>query len=105
MEGTKHRKTIARYNICIWLIQNNFLEGFQILCYNCNAKQFNHGCGLKERKDIVLGIQILQRVLNSWITLPIKYQSHHAGVVQEWEIQDQISSALKKTILKDTVLE
>ena len=48
--GTKHRKTIARYNICIWLIQNNFPEGFQILCYNCNAaKQFNHGCPHKQQ--------------------------------------------------------
>ena len=49
-EGTKHRKTIARYNICIWLIQNNLPEGFQILCYNCNAaKQFNHGCPHKQQ--------------------------------------------------------
>ena len=41
--GAEHRKEKAGSgsNIYRWLIKNNFPEGFQTLCYNCNcAKQF-----------------------------------------------------------------
>ena len=34
--GTKHREKLG-YNIYHWLIKNNYPEGFQVLCYNCQA--------------------------------------------------------------------
>lgn len=37
--GNKHRKEIGSkggYTFAIWLIKNNFPEGFQVLCHNCN---------------------------------------------------------------------
>ncbi len=43
--GFKHRKEIGSSGICNWLIKNNFPEGFQVLCYNCNcAKGFYGQC-------------------------------------------------------------
>lgn len=33
--GKRHRKKISN-NTYRWLINNNFLKGFQVLCYNCN---------------------------------------------------------------------
>jgi len=49
-DGAKHRKTIPGAKICRWLIKNDFPEGFQVLCYNCNmGKQLNGGvCPHKE---------------------------------------------------------
>ena len=41
--GTKHRKKINN-NLYIWLVTNNFPEGFQTLCFNCNwGKHINDG--------------------------------------------------------------
>jgi len=41
--GEKHRKKIGR-KICVWLFKNNFPEGFQTLCFNCNwGKHINGG--------------------------------------------------------------
>jgi hypothetical protein len=41
--GTKHRKKIKRH-LNVWLVQNNFPEGFQTLCFNCNwGKHINGG--------------------------------------------------------------
>ncbi len=34
-DGAEHRKEIGG-NLYEWLISNNFPEGFQVLCYNCN---------------------------------------------------------------------
>lgn len=48
--GNAHRAEI-RQNIIDWLYRNNFPDGFQILCYNCNlGKQRNGGvcCPHKE---------------------------------------------------------
>ena len=43
-KGHIHRKSIGR-TLPIWLIENNFPEGFQILCHNCNnAKGFYGIC-------------------------------------------------------------
>ena len=36
--GREHRKKIGR-KINIWLCRNNFPEGFQTLCFNCNWKK------------------------------------------------------------------
>lgn len=39
--GNQHRKEIGQLTIYHWLIKNNFPEGFQVLCFNCNhAKSF-----------------------------------------------------------------
>lgn len=38
-DGAEHRRKMGVYggkNIVYWLVRNNFPEGFQILCYNCN---------------------------------------------------------------------
>jgi hypothetical protein len=44
-DGAKHRKEIGRISILSWLVRNNFPDGFQILCYNCNcAKGFYGYC-------------------------------------------------------------
>ena len=45
-EGTKHRNSITRNSIGLyrWLRRNNYPEGFQVLCFNCNrGKHFNNG--------------------------------------------------------------
>ena len=48
--GTKHRKKIGN-KICVWLFKNNFPEGFQTLCFNCNwGKHINNGiCPHKQK--------------------------------------------------------
>lgn len=33
--GRKHRKIVGT-NICLWIIKNNFPDGFRVLCHNCN---------------------------------------------------------------------
>ena len=41
--GAKHRKEMKKNGISIvnWLYKNNYPEGFQVLCHNCNmAKAF-----------------------------------------------------------------
>ncbi len=49
-DGAKHRKELAGGtnrggNVYPWLIKNNFPEGFQVLCWNCNsAKSFYGMC-------------------------------------------------------------
>ncbi len=59
--GTKHREVLSKglnkpaggavmYN---WIIRNNFPDGFQILCHNCNqAKGFYGICPHKESLEI-----------------------------------------------------
>lgn len=34
--GNQHRKTIGNKTIYVWLRQNNYPKGFQVLCHNCN---------------------------------------------------------------------
>jgi len=43
--GANHRRKIGKgYTIYFWLIKNDFPEGFQILCMNCNwGKARNNG--------------------------------------------------------------
>jgi hypothetical protein len=48
--GRKHRSEI-KSKIQIWLVKNNFPDGFETLCYNCNCgKNINHG--ICPHKDI-----------------------------------------------------
>lgn len=48
-DGAEHRKKIKK-DIVYWLIKNNYPEGFQVLCFNCNlGKSLNKGiCPHKE---------------------------------------------------------
>lgn len=34
--GNKHIKKITHNKFYAWIVRNNFPEGFQVLCYNCN---------------------------------------------------------------------
>ena len=43
-DGHEHRKKVGVANLPIWLKNNNYPDGFQILCWNCNmAKARNKG--------------------------------------------------------------
>lgn len=43
-DGAKHRREVLKgKDIYIWLIRNNFPEGFRILCMNCNTAIGRHG--------------------------------------------------------------
>lgn len=41
--GAQHRKELGSYKIINWLIKNNFPEGFQLLCSNCNMAKGRYG--------------------------------------------------------------
>ena len=43
--GNKHRKEVVGNHMYGWLKKNNYPEGFQVLCHNCNmAKGFYKSC-------------------------------------------------------------
>lgn len=42
-EGAKHRKKTGCSNLYSWLKVNNYPEGFQVLCYNCNSLKGHYG--------------------------------------------------------------
>ena len=40
----EYRQKVSISSIYSWLIRNNYPEGFQVLCYNCNlGKAHNNG--------------------------------------------------------------
>lgn len=42
--GVKHRKEVGASNLPNWLKKNDYPEGYQVLCYNCNCgRQRNAG--------------------------------------------------------------
>jgi hypothetical protein len=50
--GSKHRKIGGATNISKWLLRNNFPDGFQVLCYNCNCAKGIYGeCPHKTKRD------------------------------------------------------
>lgn len=54
-DGNTHRKEIKKYGSGFfkWLVDNNFPEGFQILCHNCNmGKHLNGGVCPHQSKTI-----------------------------------------------------
>jgi len=55
--GHKHRKQISN-KIYRWLVLNNFPDGYQILCFNCNCgKNRNHGvCPHQESRLTALAL-------------------------------------------------
>ena len=43
-DGKEHRlKDKRAFNISLWLIKNNFPNGFQVLCFSCNWGKSFHG--------------------------------------------------------------
>jgi len=55
--GSEHRKHVKGTYIIQWLINNNFPNGFQILCFNCNsAKGFFGECPHKINIKSITGI-------------------------------------------------
>lgn len=43
--GTQHRNKVGYgYKFYQWLIKNNFPDGFQVLCRNCNWAKSHGGC-------------------------------------------------------------
>lgn len=49
--SNKHRQEVSRGNgghvFYVWLRQNNFLEGYRVLCFNCNQSA-SHNDGICE---------------------------------------------------------
>lgn len=41
-DGAKHRREIHTENLAGWLIKNNFPQGFQVMCMNCNCGKFRN---------------------------------------------------------------
>lgn len=41
-DGNEHRKKLTT-KIFYWLIKNNYPDGFQILCHNCNSSKAYYG--------------------------------------------------------------
>ncbi len=42
--GEKHRAEVGQgSNMIGWIIQNNFPDGFQVLCHNCNQARGYYG--------------------------------------------------------------
>lgn len=41
--GNKHKKENNIRSMPIWLKKNNYPDGFQILCYNCNCAKGHYG--------------------------------------------------------------
>jgi len=42
-DGARHRKEIGCSKTYSWLLKNNFPDGFQVLCYNCNFGKYLNG--------------------------------------------------------------
>lgn len=41
--GNQHYKLRKKSSIYQWLVNNNFPEGYQVLCYNCNCAKGHYG--------------------------------------------------------------
>lgn len=42
-DGAKHRRKIGQGYLYLWLIKNNFPDGFEVMCMNCNWGSRNTG--------------------------------------------------------------
>jgi hypothetical protein len=50
--GNKHRKEIKGRSLYVWLANNDYPEGFQVLCYNCNMSKGHYGiCPHQSEKE------------------------------------------------------
>lgn len=43
MNGGEHRRQIKRFDIAYWLWLNDYPDGFQVLCFNCNSGRYLNG--------------------------------------------------------------
>jgi hypothetical protein len=51
-DGNYHRRTIGRTSVLRWLKDNNYPEGYQVLCFNCNmGKHLNKGICPHQQKE------------------------------------------------------
>src|SRR3990167_6865126 len=41
--GNKHRKSLDSMEISRWLVRNDFPDGFNVLCHNCNSASGHYG--------------------------------------------------------------
>lgn len=55
--GSQHRKNIKESSVCYWIKKNNYPEGFQILCHNCNMAKGFYGHCPHEQKQIFKEIE------------------------------------------------
>lgn len=54
-DGYKNRKLIKQSNIENWILKNNYPEGFQILCANCNfGRRINKGVCPHQLKEVMV---------------------------------------------------
>lgn len=55
--GRRHRHEIRAYQSATafyrWLVRNNFPDGFQVLCQNCNTKKYK----VEQRGEVYVGVQ------------------------------------------------
>ena len=51
-EKYEHKYRNAGYKLYAWLIKNNFPDGFQILCWNCNWAKHRLGSCPHQHKDV-----------------------------------------------------
>lgn len=54
-DGSKHRKEIGSNGTVLarWLIDNDFPDGFQVLCMNCNFSKGKHGFCSKHQNKLL----------------------------------------------------
>jgi len=62
-DGAEHRKKLgSAAHVYNWLIRNNFPEGYQVLCYNCNCGRYKNGGVCPHKQELSV---------NEYIPLPI----------------------------------
>jgi len=49
--GRKHKREMGFQDIYHWLRQNNYPEGFQVLCFNCNSGKGNYSVCPHNKED------------------------------------------------------
>ena len=51
--GTQHRKQLREQGTIFyrWVIKNNYPEGFQVLCFNCNRKKYMNDKSVPHKND------------------------------------------------------
>lgn len=50
--GNKHLKEVKKRTLYSWLLKNNFPDGYQILCYNCNCAKGHYGVCPHQSKEV-----------------------------------------------------
>lgn len=50
-DGAKHRRERNGSNLYVWLRQNDYPEGFQTLCWNCNCAKHIYGICPHNKKE------------------------------------------------------